>query len=255
MMDKQMVMEWAKMLMSYKFALDEISTKLTILNEELQFVQHYNPIEHVKTRIKSPESIVEKLQRKGVEVSKENAAAHIRDIAGVRVICSFTTDVYRVYEMILRQGDVKVIEVKDYIKDPKPNGYQSLHMIIEIPVFLSDRIEHVKVEIQLRTIAMDFWASLEHKIYYQFHDDMPDSIRDQLKETADMIGALDKRMLGLKEEVQRFSEDALHTTTSSLALSPPAPPAQSAVPTPKPAPKPAPVAALSPKPAPAQSPL
>ena len=178
-MDKQMVLEWAKMLMSYKFALDEMSTKLTILNEELQFVQHYNPIEHVKTRIKSPESIVEKLQRKGLEVSKENAAAHIRDIAGVRVICSFSTDVYRVYEMIRRQGDVKVLEMKDYIKKPKTNGYQSLHLIIEIPVFLSDRIEHVNVEIQIRTIAMDFWASLEHKIYYQFHEDMPRSIRDE----------------------------------------------------------------------------
>ena len=203
-MDKQMVLEWAKMLMSYKFALDEMSTKLTILNEELQFVQHYNPIEHVKTRIKTPESIVEKLQRKGLEVSKENAAAHIRDIAGVRVICSFSTDVYRVYEMIRRQGDVKVLEMKDYIKKPKPNGYQSLHLIIEIPVFLSDRIEHVNVEIQIRTIAMDFWASLEHKIYYQFHEDMPISIRDELKETAEMIAVLDKRMLNLKDEVQRF---------------------------------------------------
>lgn len=210
-MDKQMVLEWAKMLMSYKFALDEVSTKLTILNEELQFVQHYNPIEHVKTRIKSPESIVEKLQRKGLEVSKENAAAHIRDIAGVRVICSFSTDVYRVYEMIRRQGDVKVLEMKDYIKNPKPNGYQSLHLIIEIPVFLSERIEHVNVEIQIRTIAMDFWASLEHKIYYQFHEDMPISIRDELKETADMIAVLDKRMLNLKDEVQRISTPELTT--------------------------------------------
>nr|WP_125665726.1 GTP pyrophosphokinase family protein [Paenibacillus baekrokdamisoli] len=199
-----MVFEWAAMLMSYKFALDEMSTKLTILNEELQFVQDYNPIEHVKTRIKSPESIVEKLKRKGLEVSKENAAAHIRDIAGVRVICSFSTDVYSVYEMIRRQGDVKVLEMKDYIKNPKPNGYQSLHLIIEIPIFLSERIEHVNVEIQIRTIAMDFWASLEHKIYYQFHEDMPESIRDELKETADMIAMLDKRMLGLKDEVQRF---------------------------------------------------
>ncbi|WP_308635071.1 GTP pyrophosphokinase [Paenibacillus silvisoli] len=223
MMDKEMVMQWAKMLMSYKFALDEISTKLTILNEELQFIQHYNPIEHVKTRIKSPESIVEKLQRKGLEVSKENAALHIRDIAGVRVICSFTTDVYRVYEMIRRQGDVKVLEVKDYIKSPKPNGYQSMHLIIEIPIFLSERIEHVKVEIQLRTIAMDFWASLEHKIYYQFHEDMPESIREQLKETADMIGALDQRMLGLKEEVQRYSESTALPKASAMTLSPPAP--------------------------------
>ncbi|MBM7564157.1 GTP pyrophosphokinase [Paenibacillus sacheonensis] len=207
MMDKQMVMEWAKMLMSYKFALDEVSTKLTILNEELQFIQNYNPIEHVKTRIKSPEGIVEKLQRKGLEVSKENAAEHIRDIAGVRVICSFTTDVYRVYDMIRSQGDVEVIELKDYIKHPKPNGYQSLHLIIQIPIFLSDRTEHVKVEIQLRTIAMDFWASLEHKIYYQFHDDMPESIREQLKSTADMINMLDRRMLRLKEEVQKFSDE------------------------------------------------
>jgi GTP pyrophosphokinase len=206
MMDKQMVMEWAKMLMSYKFALDEVSTKLTILNEELQFIQNYNPIEHVKTRIKSPEGIVEKLQRKGLDVSKENAAEHIRDIAGVRVICSFTTDVYRVYDMIRSQGDVDVLEVKDYIQNPKPNGYQSLHLIIQIPIFLSERTEHVKVEIQLRTIAMDFWASLEHKIYYQFHDDMPASIREQLKATADMIGMLDRRMLGLKEEVQKFSD-------------------------------------------------
>ncbi|RAP78649.1 GTP pyrophosphokinase family protein [Paenibacillus montanisoli] len=221
-MDKEMVMQWAKMLMSYKFALDEVSTKLTILNEELQFIQHYNPIEHVKTRIKSPESIVEKLQRKGLEVSRENAAEHIRDIAGVRVICSFTTDVYRVYDMIRSQGDVKVLEVKDYIRSPKPNGYQSLHLIIEIPVFLSDRIEHVKVEIQLRTIAMDFWASLEHKIYYQFHEAMPTSIREQLKETADMIGALDKRMLGLKEEVQRYSESTF-PKASAMTLSPPAP--------------------------------
>lgn len=219
MMDKQMVMEWAKMLMSYKFALDEISTKLTILNEDLQFIQNYNPIEHVKTRIKSPEGIVEKLQRKGLEVSKDNAAQHIRDIAGVRVICSFTTDVYRVYDMIRSQGDIKVIEVKDYIEHPKPNGYQSLHLIIEIPIFLSERTEHVKVEIQIRTIAMDFWASLEHKIYYQFHDDMPQEIRQRLKETADMINILDRRMLGLKEEVQKYSDDeAVKTLAKSLAF-------------------------------------
>jgi putative GTP pyrophosphokinase len=204
MMEKQMVMEWARMLMTYKFALDEVETKLTILNEELQFVQHYNPIEHIKTRIKTPESISEKLLRKGLEVTKENAVAYIRDIAGVRVTCSFSTDVYRVYEMVSRQSDVKVLEVKDYINNPKPNGYQSLHLIVEIPVFLSDRIEHVNVEIQIRTIAMDFWASLEHKIYYHFHEDMPAYLREQLKETADMIAVLDQRMLGLNEQVKRL---------------------------------------------------
>lgn len=225
MMDKQQVMEWAKMLMSYKFALDEVSTKLTILNEELQFIQNYNPIEHVKTRIKSPEGIVEKLQRKGLEVSKENATAYIRDIAGVRVICSFTTDVYRVYEMIRSQGDVEVIEEKDYIRNPKPNGYQSLHLIIRIPIFLSQRTEHVTVEIQLRTIAMDFWASLEHKIYYQFHDDMPLSIREELKATADMIGMLDQRMLRLKDEVNKFSSSSIGEISKEPALQMPMMPA------------------------------
>ncbi|MBW7454616.1 GTP pyrophosphokinase family protein [Paenibacillus sepulcri] len=204
-MEKKMVMEWARLLMNYKFALDEVETKLTILNEELQFVQHYNPIEHLKTRIKTPESISEKLLRKGLEVTTANAIAHIRDIAGVRVTCSFSADVYHVYEMISRQSDVQVLEVKDYIQNPKPNGYQSLHVIIQIPVFLSDRIEHVNVEIQLRTVAMDFWASLEHKIYYQFHEDMPESIREQLKDTAHMIASLDQRMMGLNEEVKRLA--------------------------------------------------
>lgn len=196
--------EWGKMLLNYKFALDEVSTKLNILNEELHFIQNYNPIEHMKTRIKSPESIRDKLVRKGYEVTIENAETHIKDIAGVRVICSFSTDVYRICEMISNQHDVTVLEVKDYIASPKPNGYQSLHLIVLIPVFLTDRSVNVPVEIQIRTIAMDFWASLEHKIYYKFNANVPTDIGGQLKEAADLIASLDKRMFALNEQMQEY---------------------------------------------------
>ncbi|MBB6731653.1 GTP pyrophosphokinase [Cohnella zeiphila] len=196
--------EWGKLLLNYKFALDEVSTKLNILNEELQFIQNYNPIEHMKTRIKTPESIRDKLQRKGYAITVENAVARIQDIAGVRIICSFSTDVYRICEMISNQQDVTVLEVKDYIAKPKPNGYQSLHLIIEIPVFLTDRIVQVPVEIQIRTIAMDFWASLEHKIYYKFDARVPGDIGHQLKEAADLIASLDERMFALNERMQEY---------------------------------------------------
>ncbi|MBB6673362.1 GTP pyrophosphokinase [Cohnella nanjingensis] len=199
--------EWGKMLLTYKFALDEVSTKLNILNEELHFIQNYNPIEHMKTRIKSPESIRDKLLRKGMDVTIENAKAHIRDIAGIRVICSFSTDIYRMLEMISKQHDVDVLEVKDYVASPKPNGYQSLHLNIRIPVFLTDHLEHVPVEIQIRTIAMDFWASLEHKIYYKFNEQVPGEIGSQLKEAADLIASLDERMFSLNEQVQKYRTD------------------------------------------------
>lgn len=195
--------QWAHFFLTYKFALDEVETKLNILNEEFQFIHDYNPIEHVKTRIKTPESVMQKLRRKNLDITLENAKEHIRDIAGVRVICSFSTDIYQILEMIGEQTDVKVIEVKDYVKDPKPNGYKSVHLIVEIPVFLTNRTENVLVEIQIRTSAMDFWASLEHKIYYKYNEGIPPEIQQQLKESADMIGLLDKRMLALNEEVLR----------------------------------------------------
>ncbi|WP_201280773.1 GTP pyrophosphokinase [Paenibacillus lutrae] len=194
--------EWARFLLTYKFALDEVSTKLQILNEEFQFIHEYNPIEHMKTRIKSAESIVSKLKRKNLDVSIENTKQYIRDIAGIRIICSFTTDMYQIYEMICGQDDVRVIQTKDYIQNPKPNGYQSLHLIIDIPVYLTNRVEHVPVEIQIRTVAMDFWASLEHKIYYKYNAGIPPQIQQELKDTADMISSLDRRMLALNEDVQ-----------------------------------------------------
>lgn len=196
--------EWAELLLNYKFALDEVSTKLKILNEELQFAHNYNPIEHIKTRIKTPESIQAKLVRKGYAVTVGNARAMVRDIAGIRVICSFTSDIYQVFGMLRQQSDVRVLEVKDYVEQPKPNGYQSLHAIIEIPVFLANRIEPVPVEVQIRTVAMDFWASLEHKIFYKYQQQVPDHIRERLKETADIATQLDKRMYELNEEVRQI---------------------------------------------------
>ncbi|OMF34209.1 GTP pyrophosphokinase [Paenibacillus sp. FSL H8-0548] len=201
--------QWAHFFLTYKFALDAVETKLNILNEEFQFIHDYNPIEHMKTRIKTPESVMQKLQRKGLEITLEDAKQHIRDIAGVRVICSFSTDIYQIVDMISKQSDVKVVELKDYVIKPKPNGYQSIHLLIEIPVFLTDRTENVLVEIQIRTIAMDFWASLEHKIYYKFNEQIPPHIQQQLKGSADMIHLLDREMLALNVEVQKHREQSL----------------------------------------------
>ncbi|WP_226655499.1 GTP pyrophosphokinase [Pseudalkalibacillus hwajinpoensis] len=203
---QERIEEWKNFLFIYKFALDEINTKLTILNDEFQFVHQHNPIEHVKSRIKSPESIMAKLERKGLEITTENVKKHINDIAGVRVTCSFTNDIYRIYEMIESQDDIRLINVKDYVKHPKTNGYKSLHLIVEIPVFLSKGPELVRVEIQLRTIAMDFWASLEHKIYYKFEGEIPDKLSNELKEAAEIIHYLDAKMMRIKDEVNEFKE-------------------------------------------------
>ncbi len=186
----------------YNAALQEVSTKLNILNEEFQHIHRYNPIEHIGTRIKSPESIVKKLKKNGHESSIENMIRYVNDIAGVRLICSFTSDIYKLAKMIASQNDLKVLEIKDYIKNPKESGYKSYHMIVTVPIFLSDHIVETKVEIQIRTIAMDFWASLEHKIYYKFEGNAPAYISRQLRECAKMVSSLDERMLQLNDAIQ-----------------------------------------------------
>ena len=185
----------------YTSALKEVGTKLEILNDEFQHVHSYNPIEHIKTRIKTPESIVKKLKRNGHETSIENMVKYVNDIAGVRLICSFTSDIYKLAEMIGNQTDLKVLSIKDYIKNPKESGYKSYHMLVSVPIFLSDSVVDTKVEIQIRTIAMDFWASLEHKIYYKFEGNAPDYISRDLKECADMVATLDDKMLQLNEAI------------------------------------------------------
>ena len=192
---------WEEVNLLYNSALKQIQTKIEILNEEFQEVHRYNPIEHVKARVKGPESIVKKLKRNGYESTIENMVRYVNDIAGIRIICSFTSDIYRIAEMISSQKDIRVISVKDYIMNPKPSGYRSFHMIVSLPVYLSDKIVNVKVEIQIRTVAMDFWASLEHKIQYKFEGDAPIHINQQLHECATMVANLDEQMLKLNEEI------------------------------------------------------
>ncbi len=196
---------WKEVNLIYNAALRQVQTKMEILNEEFQHVHQYNPIEHIKARIKTPESIVKKLRRHGLESTIENMVNEINDIAGVRIICSFTSDIYRVADMIRNQKDIKVMAVKDYITYPKTSGYRSYHMIVTVPVYLSDRIVDTKVEIQIRTVAMDFWASLEHKIHYKFEGDAPEHIRTELVECARMVADLDSRMLMLNDEITMIS--------------------------------------------------
>lgn len=198
---------WNELTLVYKSALREINTKLEILNDEFQLVHQYNPIEHIKSRIKTPESIVKKLKKYGQESTIENMVKYINDIAGIRIICSFTNDIYRIAEMLSNQSDIRVIEVKDYLKNPKPSGYKSYHMIVTIPIFLSDRIVDTMVEIQIRTVAMDFWASLEHKINYKFEGNIPEYIHNELIECAHMVSSLDDRMLSINEEVRKLDPD------------------------------------------------
>lgn len=200
--------KWNSVMFLYRSALKKAVTKIEILNDEFQNVHQYNPIEYVKSRIKKPESITKKLKRNGFEDDILNMVSQCHDIAGIRVVCSFTPDIYRLARMIGEQPDVNIMLVKDYIENPKDNGYKSFHMIGTIPVFFSGKNAiHTPVEIQIRTIAMDFWASLEHKIYYKFEKDAPDYIRHDLKECADIIGMLDAKMLSLN--------DAIHADTES----------------------------------------
>ena len=196
---------WKEVTLIYNSALKQISTKLEILNDEFGHVHRYNPIEHIKSRIKTSESIVKKLRKHGHESTIQNMVRYVNDIAGIRVICSFTSDIYQIADMISRQRDVTVLYVKDYIKNPKPNGYKSYHMVITIPVYLSDGPVETKVEVQIRTVAMDFWASLEHKIYYKFEGEGPAYLQQELKACADMVDMLDAKMYSLNQDILEWN--------------------------------------------------
>ncbi len=200
---------WKEVTLIYSAALRQVETKMQILNDEFQHVHQYNPIEHIKARIKTPESIVKKLKRNGYESTIANMVKYINDIAGIRIICSFTSDIFRIAGMIGDQRDIKVIAIKDYITFPKASGYKSYHMIVTVPVYLSDRTVETKVEIQIRTVAMDFWASLEHKIHYKFEGDAPEHIRSELVECAKLVADLDARMLSLNNEIVSISQERL----------------------------------------------
>lgn len=207
--------EMQRFLLQYEFGLREIETKLSILRDEFLELHDYNPIEHVSSRVKSPESLMEKIDHKSLPRDLDTIRSHITDIAGVRVTCSFVSDVYRLFDLLTRQDDVTVRTVKDYIAEPKPNGYQSLHAIVEIPVFLSSGTIAVPVEVQFRTIAMDFWASLEHKIYYKYDKAVPKNLTADLKEAAAAAAALDDRMEKLHRQTHGTPRESSTRTAST----------------------------------------
>lgn len=201
---------WKEVTLVYSAALRQMETKMQILNDEFQHVHQYNPIEHIKARIKTPESIVKKLKRYGQESTIDNMVKYINDIAGIRIICSFTSDIYRIADMIRDQKDIQVIAVKDYITYPKASGYKSYHMIVSIPVYLSDRTVDTKVEIQIRTVAMDFWASLEHRMRYKKNlcEELSQMLSAELKDCAEASASLDRRMGKIKDTIEDHMEEA-----------------------------------------------
>lgn len=214
--------ELTRFMMSYKFATDEMMTKINILKEEFGAIHDYSPIEHVSSRLKSPEGILRKALRKGYPLSLNAIRDNIQDIAGIRITCSFISDTYRIRDMIIQQRDVTVLLEKDYIASPKGNGYKSLHLIVTIPVFMTDRVQPVTVEIQIRTVAMDFWATLEHKIFYKYNGAVPDALIDDLKQAADVSNRLDEKMESLHNQVLALGEtdpsaDADMLTFSGMA--------------------------------------
>jgi putative GTP pyrophosphokinase len=185
----------------YQSAIREVQTKLEILDDEFQAKHSRNPIHHMQSRMKSLPSITEKLRRKGIPLTIEAATQQLTDIAGIRVICSYIDDIYTIADLLVKQDDVRVVKWRDYIKQPKPNGYRSLHIVIEIPVFLQEGKVFVPVEVQIRTIAMDFWATLEHHLRYKGLSDIPADISDELQQTAEDISRLDERMLSIRNRV------------------------------------------------------
>ncbi|AGN38399.1 GTP pyrophosphokinase YwaC [Bacillus paralicheniformis] len=200
---RNLMEDWKNELLVYKFALDQMDTKFSIISQEYNLIHGHNPIEHTKSRVKSFESLINKLVRKGCDITTKAAKEHINDIAGLRIVCSFLSDIYNMVEVLKEHEDIKILKMKDYIKNPKPNGYRSLHLIVEVPVYLTNRVEHAKVEIQIRTIAMDFWASLEHKIYYKLNNEVPNQLTDELKEAADIANYLDEKMLHIRTKADQ----------------------------------------------------
>lgn len=202
---KDIKKEFTRFMMSYKFGIDEVMTKVNILKDEFIYLHNYSPIEHVNSRLKSPESLLKKASRMDCALSVEELRKNIWDIAGIRITCSFISDTYKISEMLARQQDLKVIRLKDYITQPKENGYRGLHLIVEVPVFMSDRVTPVRVEVQIRTIAMDFWASVEHKIYYKYDREVPAYMLAELGDAAAAANQLDTKMERLRDEIAKLN--------------------------------------------------
>lgn len=195
------------LMMRYDSAIREVRTKLEILNDELSVLREESPISSITSRRKKAFSIMEKLERQHNELTLESIEKNLNDVAGIRVICSFVDDIYKVAKMLAQQDDITLIQIKDYIKNPKPNGYRSFHMIVEVPVFFSNEKRPMRVEIQIRTVAMDFWASLEHQMKYKQDVENAEKIMSELKECADIIAETDMRMLKIRESIHVAKQD------------------------------------------------
>lgn len=193
--------EWRKLPTLYQLALDELKNKIKLIQTEWKIHNGYSPIEHIKTRIKEPKSILDKLERKGLEMTVDNMVNKIHDIAGMRIVFSFVKDIYSLLDHLRKREDLTILEIKDYIENPKPNGYQSLHLIVAVPLTLFEGQRWMKIEIQMRTLAMDFWASMEHILFYKFEKQVPPHIVKELTEAAIAADALDKKMHGLRKEI------------------------------------------------------
>lgn len=188
----------------YKSALIQMDSRIRVLNNELSHVYSYNPIEYVKSRLKTPESIMKKLRKNGHDISIDDMVEYVNDIAGIRITCSFFSEIYFLADMIARQDNLSVISIKDYISHPKESGYKSYHMLLSIQVALGDAVIPTKVEVQIRTMAMDFWASLEHKIYYKYEGNAPTYFARELQECASIISKLDAKMMSLNEAMKKM---------------------------------------------------
>lgn len=204
---QRMMSEFFTVQCRYLAAIREVQTKLEILDDEFQMKHKRNPIHHMQSRMKSIQSMMEKLARRNAPRTISSAVANLTDIAGIRVICSYLQDVYTIAELLTRQDDIHIIRVRDYIKNPKPNGYRSLHLVVEIPVFLSEGRVLVPVEVQIRTIAMDFWASLEHSLRYKAQGKVPEDISQELIQTASDIALLDQRMQTIHDKVDLLNQN------------------------------------------------
>lgn len=195
--------EFADAMTLYRCAIMEVQTKLNVLNEEFSLQYDRNPFESIESRLKSPTSIVEKMLSKGLEINVENMEGEIFDIAGIRVVCSFREDIYKLSDLLVQQDDILLLARKDYIENPKSNGYRSFHIIVDIPIFLSDGKKHMKVEVQFRTIAMDFWASVDHKLKYKKKLAHPEEVVARLKKCADTLSELDEEMEEIRQSLDK----------------------------------------------------
>lgn len=198
--------EVSELMLKYNFALQLLETQFNILIKEFEFKNKYNPVEHMKSRLKTEKSIIDKLNKKGYEVTTKNMILHVHDIIGIRIVCSFLDDVYDIVDIIKSSTQFKIKEEKDYIKNPKSTGYMSYHLIILVPIYLNETVEHVKAEIQIRTSAMDFWASIDHKVQYKFPSEIPEEVKKEMYNCSLDIRKLDEKMQQLNEFVNKYNE-------------------------------------------------